>query len=102
MEARMDRKQEKLAREESPEVTKLPGGGNVMGGDDSFAAARARFASPPPPPPPLTHTPTARLLQWCVCSSGYLSVSIGVWSQYGLCSNSCHFWPRSRHETEPW
>ena len=70
MEARMDRKQEKLAREESPEVTKLPGGGNVMGGDDSFAAARARFASPPPPPPsPYTHThrqaaPVVRVQFW--------------------------------------
>lgn len=43
MEARAGRREEKRAREESPEITKLPGGGNVMGGDDSFAAARARF-----------------------------------------------------------
>lgn len=42
VEARIGRREEKRAREESPEITKLPGGGNVMGGDDSFAAARAR------------------------------------------------------------
>ena len=31
-------------REASPEMTRLPGGGDVMGGDDSFQAARARCA----------------------------------------------------------
>ena len=41
-EARAGRREEKRAREESPEINKLPGGGSVMGGDDSFAAARAR------------------------------------------------------------
>ena len=42
VEARVARREEKRAREDSPEITRLPGGGNVMGGDDSFAAARAK------------------------------------------------------------
>ena len=30
-------------REQSPDTSKLPGGGDIMGGDDSFAAAKARY-----------------------------------------------------------
>ncbi len=30
-------------REQSPDISKLPGGGDIMGGDDSFAAAKARY-----------------------------------------------------------
>lgn len=30
------------AREQSPEVTRVTGGGDIMGGGDSFAAAKAR------------------------------------------------------------
>ena len=45
MEARAARRQDKRAREDSPEMVKLIGGGDVMGGDDSFAAAKARRAS---------------------------------------------------------
>ena len=45
-EARMDqkvaRREAAKEREASPEITKLPGGGDVMGGDDSLAAAKAR------------------------------------------------------------
>ena len=47
-EARMDqkvaRREAARDREASPEMTKLPGGGDVMGGDDSLAAAKARYA----------------------------------------------------------
>ena len=42
MEARAARRDEKRARDDSPEMNKLIGGGDVMGGDDSFAAAKAR------------------------------------------------------------
>ena len=47
-EARMDaskaRREDAKARDASPDVVHLPGGGDPMGasGDDSFAAARAR------------------------------------------------------------
>jgi len=44
VEARVARRQDARAREESPEMVKLIGGGDVMGGDDSFAAAKARHA----------------------------------------------------------
>lgn len=37
----MTRREAARDREASPDVVKLPGGGDVMGGDDSFAAARA-------------------------------------------------------------
>ena len=42
--ARVARRQDARAREDSPEMNKLIGGGDVMGGDDSFAAAKARQA----------------------------------------------------------
>jgi len=42
VETRVARRQDARAREESPEMVKLIGGGDVMGGDDSFAAAKAR------------------------------------------------------------
>ena len=44
-EARLEQKaaRREAAREASPEMTKLPGGGDIMGGDDSIAAARARY-----------------------------------------------------------
>ena len=44
VEARVARRQDARAREESPDMVKLIGGGDVMGGDDSFAAAKARHA----------------------------------------------------------
>ena len=46
-EARIDQKvaRREAAREASPEMLRLPGGGDVMGGDDSLAAARARWGS---------------------------------------------------------
>ena len=47
MEARAARRDDKRAREDSPEMVKLIGGGDVMGGDDSFAAAKARRAQLP-------------------------------------------------------
>ena len=44
VEARVARREEARAREGSPELTRLPGGGDIMGGggDDSFQAALAR------------------------------------------------------------
>ena len=48
MEERAARRDEKRAREDSPEMVKLIGGGDVMGGDDSFAAAKARHVTTGP------------------------------------------------------
>jgi hypothetical protein len=48
VEARAARRDDKRAREDSPEMVKLIGGGDVMGGDDSFAAAKARRVNPGP------------------------------------------------------
>lgn len=42
IEKRQLRKEEKSTRETSPDITHLPGGGDVLGGDDSFATAKAR------------------------------------------------------------
>lgn len=42
VEARVARREEKRAREDSPEHLRLPGGGDVLGGGDSFQAAKAR------------------------------------------------------------
>lgn len=39
---KMARREAAKEREGSPEMTRLPGGGDVMGGDDSLAAAKAR------------------------------------------------------------
>ena len=44
MDQKMARREAARERDASPEIIKLPGGGDVMGGDDSFAAARARCA----------------------------------------------------------
>ncbi|KAL6776925.1 hypothetical protein ACKKBF_B19520 [Auxenochlorella protothecoides x Auxenochlorella symbiontica] len=45
VEARVARREEKRAREDSPEHLRLPGGGDVLGGGDSFQAAKARLAA---------------------------------------------------------
>ena len=42
VEKRAARRDAAKEREQSPEMNKLPGGGDIMGGDDSFAAAKAR------------------------------------------------------------
>ncbi|KAK9830029.1 hypothetical protein WJX72_009298 [[Myrmecia] bisecta] len=42
LEKKAARREAAKAREDSPDLVKLPGGGDVMGGDDSFAAAKAR------------------------------------------------------------
>ena len=39
----MARREAAKERDASPDILKLPGGGDVMGGDDSLEAARARF-----------------------------------------------------------
>jgi len=41
VEARLARREEAKAREDSPDLM-AAGGANIMGGDDSFAAAKAR------------------------------------------------------------
>jgi hypothetical protein len=41
-EAKAARREAKKAREESPDVLHVPGGGTAFGGVDSFAAARDR------------------------------------------------------------
>ncbi len=38
----MARREAARAREDSPELMRVTGGGDVMGGGDSFAAAKAR------------------------------------------------------------
>lgn len=45
VEKRMARREAARAREDSPEMMRVTGGGDVMGGDDSFAAAKAREAT---------------------------------------------------------
>ncbi|KAI8466459.1 MAG: hypothetical protein J3K34DRAFT_524543 [Monoraphidium minutum] len=45
VEKRIARREAARAREDSPEITRVTGGGDVMGGDDSFAAAKAREAA---------------------------------------------------------
>lgn len=45
IENKIARREVAKAREASPELTHLPGGGDVMGGGDSFQAARARYMS---------------------------------------------------------
>ena len=42
LEKKAARREAAKEREQSPEISKLPGGGDIMGGDDSFAAAKAR------------------------------------------------------------
>lgn len=42
VEARLARREEARAREDSPDLVPVAGGGSIMGGDDSFAAAKAR------------------------------------------------------------
>lgn len=42
VEARMARREEARAREDSPDTVPVTGGGSIMGGDDSFEAAKAR------------------------------------------------------------
>lgn len=43
VEKRIARREAARAREDSPEMLRVTGGGDVMGGDDSFAAAKARW-----------------------------------------------------------
>ena len=45
VEKRIARREAARAREDSPELTRVTGGGDVMGGGDSFAAAKAREAA---------------------------------------------------------
>ena len=42
IEKKAARREAAKAREDSPELMRVTGGGDVMGGDDSFQAARAR------------------------------------------------------------
>ena len=42
MDQEMARREAAKDREASPEMTRLPGGGNVIGGDNSIALVRAR------------------------------------------------------------
>lgn len=42
VEARAARREAARAREDSPPLMRVTGGGDIMGGDDSFAAAKAR------------------------------------------------------------
>ena len=42
LEKKAARREAAKEREQSPELNKLLGGGDIMGGDDSFAAAKAR------------------------------------------------------------
>lgn len=44
LEKKAARREAAKEREQSPDMSKLPGGGDIMGGDDSFAAAKAREA----------------------------------------------------------
>ena len=46
LEKKAARREAAKDREASPDVARLPGGGDPMGGDDSFAAAKARRALP--------------------------------------------------------
>lgn len=43
LEKKAARREAAKEREQSPDISKLPGGGDIMGGDDSFAAAKARY-----------------------------------------------------------
>ncbi|GBF92651.1 hypothetical protein Rsub_05020 [Raphidocelis subcapitata] len=45
VEKRIARREAARARDNSPELMRVTGGGDVMGGDDSFAAAKAREAA---------------------------------------------------------
>lgn len=45
LEQKAARREAAKEREQSPDISKLPGGGDIMGGDDSFAAAQARLDS---------------------------------------------------------
>ena len=42
VEQKMARREAARERDQSPELLKLPGGGDIMGGDDSFLSAKAR------------------------------------------------------------
>ena len=42
IEKRMARREDARARDASPDLAHIPGGGDMYGGDDSFAAARNR------------------------------------------------------------
>lgn len=44
IEKKMARREAARERDASPDIVKLPGGGDVMGGDDSLEAAKARHA----------------------------------------------------------
>ena len=46
IEKKMARRDAARERDASPDLVKLPGGGDVMGGDDSLAAAKARQGRP--------------------------------------------------------
>ena len=46
IEKKAARREAARERDASPDLVKLPGGGDVMGGDDSLAAAKARQARP--------------------------------------------------------
>lgn len=43
LEKKAARREAVKARDGSPDLASLPGGGDVMGGDDTFAAAKARY-----------------------------------------------------------
>ena len=43
VEQRIARREAAKEREQSPELLKLPGGGDIMGGDDSLSFAKARY-----------------------------------------------------------
>lgn len=43
LEKKAARREAAKERDQSPEINKVPGGGDIMGGDDSFAAAKARY-----------------------------------------------------------
>lgn len=47
LEKKAARREATKEREQSPDMSKLLGGGDIMGGDDSFAAAKARSALMP-------------------------------------------------------
>lgn len=64
VEARLARREEARAREDSPDTLPVTGGGNIMGGDDSFEAAKARQV--------IQH---GRV--WCVCCSVAWLLGIG-------------------------
>ena len=68
MEARAARRQDKRAREDSPEMNKLIGGGDVMGGDDSFSAAKARHAPFATAQAPVAHAPPMRRVPCSACA----------------------------------